>query len=94
MEKQPEIIQYETSGTCCKLMQVALQDGKVIDAQFYGGCGGNLQGIRSLIIGMDIDDVITKLKGIQCGPKPTSCPDQLAQCLLEYKAKTSANITN
>ena len=90
MENKPQVIQYETSGTCCKLMQVAIQDGKVLDAQFYGGCGGNLQGIRSLIRGMDIDEVITKLKGIPCGSKPTSCPDQLAQCLLQYKAQTTA----
>jgi uncharacterized protein (TIGR03905 family) len=90
MENQPEVIQYETQGTCCKFMQVAVQDGKVLDAQFYGGCNGNLQGIKTLIRGMDIDEVITKLKGIQCGGKPTSCPDQLAQCLLGYKAKTSA----
>ncbi len=90
MEKQPQIIQYETSGTCCKLMQVAIDNGKVVDAQFFGGCGGNLQGIRSLIKGMDIDEVIAKLKGIPCGGKPTSCPDQLAQCLLQYKAQTAA----
>ncbi len=76
MEKQPQIIQYETSGTCCKLMQVAIDDGKVVDAQFFGGCGGNLQGIRSLIKGMDIDEVIAKLKGIPGGGKPTSCPEQ------------------
>lgn len=89
MENKPQVIQYETQGTCCKFMQVAIQDGKVLDAQFYGGCNGNLQGIKSLIRGMDIDEVITKLKGIQCGGKPTSCPDQLAQCLLQYKAKTT-----
>ncbi len=90
MEKQPEVVQYETQGTCCKLMQVAIQDGKVLDAQFFGGCNGNLQGIKSLIKGMNIDEVIEKLQGIQCGGKPTSCPDQLAKCLLEYKAHSAA----
>lgn len=78
-------IQYRTQGTCCALMNVVLDDNKIYDVEFLGGCSGNLQGIRQLIIGMDIDDVISKLKGITCGSKPTSCPDQLSQCLLEYK---------
>ena len=78
-------IQYRTQGTCCALMNIVLDDNKVYDVEFLGGCSGNLQGIRQLIIGMDIDDVIEKLKGITCGSKPTSCPDQLSRCLLEYK---------
>ena len=78
-------IQYRTEGTCCALMNVVLDDNKVYDVEFYGGCSGNLQGIRKLIIGMDIDEVIEKLKGIRCGAKSTSCPDQLSQCLLQYK---------
>ena len=78
-------IQYRTQGTCCALMNVVLDDNKVYDVEFIGGCNGNLQGIRNLIIGMDIDEVIAKLQGIRCGAKPTSCPDQLSHCLLEYK---------
>lgn len=78
-------IQYKTRGTCCALMNVVLDDNKIYDVEFYGGCGGNLQGIKKLIIGMDIDDVIKKLKGIDCGGKGTSCPDQLANCLMEFK---------
>ena len=78
-------IQYRTQGTCCALMNIVLDDNKVYDVEFLGGCSGNLQGIRQLIIGMDIDDVINKLSGITCGSKPTSCPDQLSRCLLEYK---------
>lgn len=78
-------IQYRTQGTCCALMNIVLDDNKVYDVEFLGGCSGNLQGIRQLIIGMDIDDVINKLHGITCGAKPTSCPDQLSRCLLEYK---------
>ena len=78
-------IQYRTQGTCCALMNVVLDDNKIYDVEFIGGCNGNLQGIRKLIIGMDIDEVIGKLQGIQCGSKPTSCPDQLSRCLLEYK---------
>ena len=90
-EKKPEIIQYETMGTCCKLMQVAIEDGKIKDTEFFGGCNGNLQGIKSLIKGMPVDEVIEKLKGIKCGGKMTSCPDQLAQCLIAYKEKQTLN---
>ena len=89
---KPEVIQYKTEGVCCQVMQVAIQDGKVLDADFYGGCNGNLQGIRSLIKGMDIEEVIDKLGGIKCGSKPTSCPDQLAKCLLEYKQNKKAAV--
>ena len=84
-----KIIQYQTKGTCCQLMQVKVQDDIVMDAEFYGGCNGNLKGIKELIKGMKIDDVINKLSGITCGPKPTSCPDQLAKCLIEYKQSIS-----
>ena len=87
---KPEVIQYKPQGVCCQVMQVALQDGKVLDADFYGGCHGNLQGIKSLIKGMDIEDIILKLGGIKCGTKATSCPDQLAKCLLEYKQNKKA----
>lgn len=88
MSEEPEIIEYETFGTCCQLMRVAIQDDKIADVEFFGGCNGNLKGIKSLIKGMKIDDVIEKLQGITCGPKPTSCPDQLAKCLIEYKNKS------
>lgn len=86
-DKNIDVIQYRTSGTCCQLMQVKIQDNKIIDADFYGGCNGNLKGIKSLIKGMTVDDVINKLQGITCGSKSTSCPDQLARCLVEYKQK-------
>ena len=91
MSEEIKIIQYETSGTCCQLIQVALQGDKIVDAQFYGGCNGNLKGIKSLIKGMSIDDVIERLEGITCGPKTTSCPDQLTKCLIEYKHKNFQN---
>ena len=89
MSKQ-EVIQYKTEGVCCQLMQVAIENDKVVDADFYGGCNGNLQGIRSLIKGMTLDEVIDKLGGIPCGGKTTSCPDQLARCLIEYKQSKMA----
>lgn len=81
------VIQYKTSGTCCQLMQIKLDDDVIVDANFIGGCNGNLQGVTNLIKGMKIDDVINRLSGIKCGDKPTSCPDQLARCLSEFKAK-------
>ena len=84
MEK---VIQYETHGTCCRLMQVKLNDdGTIADVDFLSGCPGNLMGIKHLVKGMKIDDVIAKFSGIKCGDKPTSCPDQLAKCLSELKA--------
>lgn len=92
MTEEAEVIQYQTSGTCCKLMQVAIKENKILDCEFIGGCNGNLQGIKSLIKGMDIDEVIARLQGIQCGPKSTSCPDQLAQCLTLYKNKNYSKI--
>lgn len=85
-------IQYNTSGTCCAVMNVVLDDNRIYDVEFLGGCNGNLQGIRKLIIGMDIDDVIEKLQGIKCGAKSTSCPDQLSQCLIQYKKQSSEEI--
>ncbi len=78
-------IQYKTSGTCCALMNVVVDDDKIYDVEFIGGCNGNLKGIKELVKGMKIDDVIDKLQGITCGAKSTSCPDQLSQCLIQLK---------
>ncbi|MCD7779868.1 MAG: TIGR03905 family TSCPD domain-containing protein [Candidatus Gastranaerophilales bacterium] len=82
-------IQYKTQGTCCAMMNVILNDNKIYDVEFLGGCPGNLEGIRKLIKGMEIDDVIEKLYGIRCGGKQTSCPDQLSRCLISYKQELS-----
>lgn len=87
-----EAISYQTVGTCCRLMNVEIEDDVITNVEFIGGCNGNLKGIKSLIIGMNINDVTAKLKGITCGDKSTSCPDQLATCLAQYikqKAKTT-----
>ena len=80
-------VQYRTSGTCCQLMQVKYENDIISDVDFIGGCNGNLQGIKQLIKGMKIEDVINKLSGIKCGSKPTSCPDQLARCLSQILQK-------
>jgi len=73
---------YNTSGTCSSQIDVVLDDDNVVrDVQFMGGCHGNLQGISTLVRGMNAADVISKLEGIRCGYKNTSCPDQLARAL-------------
>ena len=79
-------IQYQTEGTCSQMIEVSANENNVIlDVFFLGGCQGNLQGIASLVTGQKIDDVIPKLKGIRCGMKSTSCPDQLCIALEKLK---------
>lgn len=74
---------YKTSGTCSQLINFDLVDGTVSNVSFVGGCNGNLQGIGKLVEGMKAEDVINRLKGIKCGMRSTSCPDQLAKALEE-----------
>ena len=77
--------EYKTKGTCSQRILFEINDGKVQNVQFIGGCNGNLQGISKLVEGMDVDAVIERIEGIHCGFKPTSCPDQLAKALKEVK---------
>ena len=77
--------EYKTKGTCSQRILFEINEGKVHNVQFIGGCNGNLQGISKLVEGMDVDTVIEKIEGIHCGFKPTSCPDQLANALKEAK---------
>ncbi len=79
-------ITYRPKGVCSNLMDIDIEDGKVIGLKVTGGCSGNLQGISSLVAGMDVDEVISRLEGIRCGFKKTSCPDQLALALKEYRS--------
>ena len=80
-------VQYETHGTCSKLIDVTADENDVIHQVFFlGGCNGNLQGVSQLVRGQRIDDVIHKLDGIRCGTKGTSCPDQLCRALEKLKA--------
>ena len=78
--------EYKTQGTCSQRILFELEDNKLKNVKFIGGCNGNLKGIASLVEGMDMDDVIARLEGTTCGMKRTSCPDQLAQALKEAKA--------
>ncbi len=73
--------EYKTKGTCSREISFDLKDGKIHDVHFVGGCNGNLQGIGALVEGMDVNEAISRLEGIRCGAKSTSCPDQLAQAL-------------
>ena len=79
--------EYKTKGTCSQMIFFEIEDGKVHNVQYMGGCNGNLQGISKLVEGMDVDEAISRIEGIHCGAKPTSCPDQLATALKQAKAK-------
>ena len=76
---------FKTKGTCAQMISFDVENNKLSNVQFYGGCNGNLKGIGSLVEGMNIDDVISRLEGIKCGMKHTSCPDQLAAALKAVK---------
>ena len=74
-------IQYTPRGTCSRAIQVEVEEGVIQSVQVVGGCDGNLKGISALLKGMKVEDAISRMEGIRCGPKPTSCPDQLASAL-------------
>ena len=76
-------IEYKTSGVCSRMIIVDTEDGVITDCKFVGGCAGNTQGVAALVVGMKVEDAIGKIKGIKCGFKATSCPDQLARALEE-----------
>ena len=74
-------MELKTNGVCSQQIQFEIEDNKVKNVIFTGGCNGNLQGISRLVEGMDVNDAISKIEGIHCGHRSTSCPDQLAQAL-------------
>ena len=78
--------EYKTKGTCSQRIFFEVEDGIVKNVQFVGGCNGNLKGIAALVEGMRIEDVVSRVEGIRCGMKATSCPDQLAKALKEVNA--------
>ena len=75
------IYTYKTHGVCSREMRIELEDGVIKDIEIIGGCNGNLKGICALVKGCKAEEVILKLKGLTCGCKNTSCPDQLAIAL-------------
>lgn len=84
-----EQITYTTKGVCSRKIHITVDDGIVKEVQFDGGCAGNTKGVAALCAGMTVDDIIERLEGIRCNFKPTSCPDQLAKALKEYKEKNN-----
>ena len=72
---------YKTKGVCSQEIHFELDGNKVTNVEFVGGCSGNTQGVARLVEGMDVNEAISRLDGIKCGFRPTSCPDQLAKAL-------------
>ena len=72
---------YKTKGVCSPLINVEVENNIVTSVEFVGGCNGNTQGVAALVEGMDVHEAIRRLEGIHCGPRPTSCPDQLSKAL-------------
>ena len=86
MKKQ---IDYTTRGTCSRMIHVTVEDGVIESVTFDGGCAGNTRGVSALIRGMKVEEAVERLKGIRCGFKSTSCPDQLAKALEECLAENT-----
>lgn len=84
-KKEVIVMVYKPQGVCSNAINIEVEDGVIKHVSFTGGCNGNLQGISALVSGMKVDEAISKLKGIKCGFKSTSCPDQLARALEQYK---------
>lgn len=79
---------YQTEGTCCRQIELEVDGDVVKSVRFLGGCHGNLQGIARLVEGMNVADVVSRLSGIRCGMKPTSCPDQLSYALRQAVSRS------
>lgn len=82
------IQEYKTQGVCSRSIEFEVENGIIKSVNFNGGCNGNTQGISALVKGMAVDEAVRRLKGIKCGYKPTSCPDQLAIALEQSKSNT------
>ena len=82
-----ERITYIPKQVCSRKIEIDVDGDKIAAVKFSGGCAGNTQGVSRLLVGMTVDEAISRLSGIRCGFKSTSCPDQLAVALAEYKAK-------
>lgn len=80
------IFEFDPKGVCSRHYTIDIDDNNIIKSiNIVGGCNGNLSGISKLLVGMTIDEVINNFSGIKCGIKPTSCPDQIAKALIQYK---------
>ena len=79
--------EYTPKGVCSRKMIFDLDGDIIRSVEVIGGCNGNLKGISSLLKGQNVNEIVSRLEGITCGPKSTSCPDQIAQALKAYKAQ-------
>lgn len=77
---------YKTRGVCSRAINFEIENGVITSCNFEGGCSGNTQGVAALVVGMTVEEAVRRLKGIKCGMRPTSCPDQLAIALSEHLA--------
>ena len=82
-----KVIDYKTQGTCSRMIHVEIEDGVISNVQFLGGCHGNTQGVVKLVKGRTAEEVVSLLKGTDCGGRGTSCPDQLARAIEKAMAK-------
>jgi len=80
---------YKTKGTCSREIQVELDGTKIKEIKIIGGCPGNIAGLCKLLVGMDANDAIERMRGITCGAKPTSCPDQTSYALEKALAEAA-----
>ena len=78
---------YKPTRVCSRMIDIDLEGDTIVKVTFTGGCSGNTQGVAALIAGMNIDEAISRIEGIHCGPRPTSCPDQLSKALKACKAE-------
>ncbi|MFA9376859.1 MAG: TIGR03905 family TSCPD domain-containing protein [Lachnotalea sp.] len=76
---------YKTKGVCSQAINFEIEDSIITSVEFIGGCSGNTQGVSRLVEGMNVDEAISRLEGIKCGNRSTSCPDQLAMALRQVK---------
>ncbi|MDR0813515.1 MAG: TIGR03905 family TSCPD domain-containing protein [Oscillospiraceae bacterium] len=83
-------VEFTPENVCSRKMIVSVEDGRISDLQIIGGCDGNLKGITNLVIGMDAREAVSKMRGIQCGRRSTSCPDQLAIAIEQALAEQGA----
>lgn len=82
--------QYRPRGVCSQGITFELEDGRVKNVRFVGGCSGNTQGVSRLVEGMLAEEAVCRLSGIRCGMKATSCPDQLARAIREAMAEAAS----
>ena len=86
-----EHITYTPKGVCSRQIDIDVEENVIKAVKFTGGCSGNTQGVAALLVGMNVDEAISRLSGIKCHVKPTSCPDQVACALEAYKNEKKDN---